>query len=83
MAVACAELPEDQKNWFTGGGKVYLKAKEICNTKCSAREACLAKALEFEAEAGERHHVWGGMTARERDLMFGRLSIPLEVREAA
>lgn len=74
--VGCADLPDEQKDWFTNsGGRAYIDAKRICNTKCDVREECLARALEFESDpyVYERNHIWGGMTAAERDREFGRV----------
>ena len=43
------------------------KAKEICNTICSVRLQCLARALQQEKGTGRRFGVSGGLTPTERE----------------
>lgn len=43
------------------------RAKEICNTVCSVRLQCLARALQQEKGTGRRFGVSGGLTPTERE----------------
>ena len=49
------------------------KAKEICNTICSVRLQCLARALQQEKGTGRRFGVSGGLTSTERALLQEKL----------
>jgi Transcription factor WhiB. len=79
----CATLSEPEKRLFFGANNQYMRAKAYCNGKgkrppCPAREACLQKALEFEVPGVKRHGVWGGMTAPERNRVFGDTMADIE-----
>lgn len=45
---------------------IVKRAKEICNS-CPVQVECLEFALTIETAGAQRHGVWGGTTARERD----------------
>jgi hypothetical protein len=70
----CHNLPLEQIEWFHGKDN-YAKAKRICKQQCSAkmRQACLEIALEYEVPGVGRYGVWGGLSANERNEMFGRV----------
>ena len=55
------------------------KAKEICNTICSVRLQCLARALQQEKGTGRRFGVSGGLTPTEREQLQLKLD---EMQEA-
>lgn len=79
---ACATVPEEIKQKFFGiKGKGYAEARAICRT-CPIVDDCLALALQTDEEYGERHGVWAGLSANERDLKFGRLASRDEVDAA-
>lgn len=54
-------------------GHSNREAKRACN-HCPVIAACLEAVLEFESEPGctERHGVWAGLTAEERNKRYGR-----------
>jgi WhiB family redox-sensing transcriptional regulator len=72
-ACRTSELGPDA--WFPEVGKsrsaLALAAQQTCRRECPVAVECLLYALG----AGERHGIWGGMTARQRT-QFAR-----EVRE--
>jgi WhiB family redox-sensing transcriptional regulator len=66
---ACKDLPENDKRAFYALNSANLGAKRVCQT-CPVRMECLKEAVAFEPP-GERYGVWGGLSARERDQLFG------------
>ncbi len=71
---ACKDLDEQTKrNFFDGGGTRTYAAQKFCRRNCTVREACLQVALDFEGRPGamQRHGVWGGLTADERNEIYG------------
>lgn len=66
----CFDLPPEQKEWFHGSD--YAKAKRVCK-RCSLTEKCLEIALEAEQPGVGRFGVYGALTAKERNEMFGRV----------
>lgn len=69
---ACKSLSERGKAEFfahTNNVKAINRSKQICRG-CSVRPACLEDVLSFEIP-GEREGVWGGLSAAERDELFG------------
>ena len=70
---ACTSLPEDGKRQFFDT-RSSRGAKAICG-QCDVQDECLRVALDFESQPGvrQRHGVWGGMAAHERDRKFGKL----------
>lgn len=67
---ACVDLSENDKQLFYSIGNGYMKAKAIC-AECTVRPECLQKALSFEVPGERRYGVWGGLSSRERDRLFG------------
>lgn len=70
----CKNLPGYQKAWFFGKGNQVTMAKRICNgdednPPCPVRKACLDDVLAHEYH-GDRHGVWGGYSANEREHHF-------------
>jgi WhiB family redox-sensing transcriptional regulator len=57
-----------------GDQKQVAEAKNMCNTICEIRDAC----LEYALKHNETHGVWGGTSPRERMIMLrkqrGRMS---------
>ncbi|AIY32483.1 WhiB family transcription factor [Mycobacterium phage MiaZeal] len=56
------------------GGKGAAEAKKICWSQCTRREKCLEEALRFEEHEPVRLGVWGGLSANERNKIYGRKS---------
>lgn len=68
---ACADLPEEQKQWFfSTRGNQYRWAVKICQT-CPIKDECLQEALKNETPGMRRFGVFGGMAAETRRQMFG------------
>ncbi|AEJ92178.1 WhiB family transcription factor [Mycobacterium phage Optimus] len=57
-------------------GYGWSEAKKICQTECSEkmRNKCLERCLAFEEHEPVRLGVWGGLTAHERNKIYGRKS---------
>lgn len=73
---SCKNLPEkDKRAFFTrpNNEKEIERSKRVCRT-CPVRSACLEDVLSFEV-AGERLGVWGGLSALERDQLFGAAEV--------
>lgn len=72
----CADLPEEQKEWFfaeakqPGGMAAIRRAKAICNSGCPIKDECLELAVRNENNSGHRHGVFGGVTADAREKQF-------------
>lgn len=43
------------------------EAKKICNI-CPVKKECLNYAMQFEKNTSGRSGIWGGLTAKEREL---------------
>ncbi len=71
----CKNLPEEQKDLFYGK-TTYAKAQKFCKASCPAatRRECLNEALKHEVPGAGRHGVWGGLSVRERNRLFGKVS---------
>lgn len=70
---ACRDVSEmDKRAFYTTGGSGHKRAQAICR-QCPVQAACLDEALSFEVQ-DERHGVWGGLTGRERDRLFGEVA---------
>lgn len=52
----------DPELWFPAPGDAGRTAKDLCNTVCPIRDACLAWALQ----TGQNFGTWGGMSAGAR-----------------
>ena len=67
----CKTLSESDKKKFFPAGRADF-AQNFCQQKCSPqmRKECLEEVLSFE-EPGDRHGVWGGLTASEREERYG------------
>jgi WhiB family redox-sensing transcriptional regulator len=62
----------DPKIFFSG--KSFKEAKKLCKS-CPVKDPCLEGQLEVESRFGEvRHGIWGGLTAHERDEIYGPAS---------
>ncbi len=48
---------------------VWDKAREIC-IGCPVRIECLEEQMPFEEASGRRDGMWGGLTPREREVLF-------------
>jgi Transcription factor WhiB len=57
----CREYP--QLGWFSNNANGLKAAKQVC-ASCLVRAECLSYALADPGLAG----IWGGLTAKERDL---------------
>lgn len=70
----CAQI--DPAIYFPQKGQGGIsKAKNLCNTVCPVRQECLDWALSFEADNPTQvHGVFGGKSAREREVLLGRRS---------
>ena len=72
---ACRDLPEGAKRrFFTARIPTSQAARElkaVCSA-CPVKDYCLETALEFESAPGERRYgIWGGLTADERNEIYG------------
>lgn len=61
----CAQV--DQDLFFPDQGQPTEPAKQVCSL-CPVIAKCLAHALQ----RGERHGVWGGLSASQREYLMGR-----------
>jgi len=68
-SAACAGLPV--RWWFPEPGEDCKQAVTVCNT-CPVKTECLQYALDN----GERHGIYGGTTARQRQQLRRRLNTP-------
>jgi WhiB family redox-sensing transcriptional regulator len=62
----CLEYPA--LAWFAESGRAALAAKEVCS-RCLVRAECESYGLADPGLTG----IWGGWTARERDLRRGSI----------
>ena len=58
---ACRKPGVNPELFFPAKGVNARPAKRVC-ALCPVRQACLSWALQ----AGERHGIWGGVSARDR-----------------
>jgi len=69
----CKNVPTDLF-FASGSTRESSDAKEFCNS-CPVRKFCLSAALKSEEghSQSQRAGIWGGLTARERHLLWGKL----------
>jgi hypothetical protein len=53
-------------SWGYGDQEQVRSAKDLCNTVCEIRNAC----LEYALEHNETYGIWGGTSPRERMILM-------------